>query len=329
MIFPNARIEKYYQQCNELLSFSGLSWWIIDLEEDPDTFYCNRTMCDTFDLDNGLLGHSVSKTCPIAGDFNKFIAIKNTTRAQKVFSDFKALKDNTLSEYQNRFPYYDEAKDKILYFTSCAKALDRNEEGKATLLFGIIEPETVSEILYRQALYDSLTGLRNRREFDNQLQFLINLAKRERKVISLIFCDIDHFKQYNDELGHYAGDECLKKIARSLEKTCCRETDIVCRYGGEEFAVIIYGEDKSVSALAESIRIGVSDLAIPHPSPNVDIVTVSAGFTSLVPNDSTSSRILIEKADCGLYQAKTNGRNQTIDCTCTEAEIISNSAEMS
>ncbi|MDA0146685.1 hypothetical protein OCT63_20955, partial [Vibrio sp. RW] len=119
-MFPNSRIEKYYQQCDELLNFSGLSWWIIDLEDDPDTFYCNRTMCDTFYLNPDLTAHSVSKTCPIAGDYNKHIAIKSTAKAQKIFNDYRELKDNTLNEYQNRFPYYDEVQDKVLYFTSRA-----------------------------------------------------------------------------------------------------------------------------------------------------------------------------------------------------------------
>lgn len=316
-MFPNSRIEKYYQQFDELLNFSGVSWWIIDLEDDPDTFYCNRTMCDMFYLNPDLTAHSVSNTCPIAGDYNKHIAIKSTAKAQKVFDDYRGLKDNTINEYQNRFPYYNEELDQVLYFTSRAKALARNDEGKATLLFGIIEPETVSETLYKQALRDGLTGLRNRREFDNKLQFIINLAKRERRLISLILCDVDHFKHYNDSLGHYAGDECLKKIARSLEKASYRETDIVCRYGGEEFAIIIYGEDQSVSALAERIRIGVSDLAIPHPSPDIDIVTISAGFISLIPDESITPKALIEKADYGLYLAKNNGRNQTIDGECS------------
>lgn len=320
-MFPNSRIEKYYQQCDELLNFSGLSWWIIDLEDDPDTFYCNRTMCDTFNLNPASTAHSVSKTCPIAGDYNKYISIKNTAKAQKVFNDYQNLKDNTLNEYRNRFPYYDEVQDKVLHFTSQAKALVRNEHGQATLLFGMIEPETVSETLYKQALYDGLTGLRNRREFDNQLEFMISLAKRERRCISLILCDIDHFKQYNDTLGHYAGDECLKKIAQSLEKACYRETDIVCRYGGEEFAIIIYGEDRSISALAEGIRIGVADLAISHPSPDIDIVTISAGFVSLIPDETITPKSLIEKADCGLYLAKSKGRNRTVNCTCSNNSV--------
>jgi diguanylate cyclase (GGDEF)-like protein len=273
-------------------------------------------MCDTFHLNQAISAHSVSKTCPVAGDYNKYIAIKNTAKAQKVFSDFKALRNNHLSEYLNRFPYYDEVKDIVLYFTSRARALERNKAGQATVLFGVIEPETVSESLYKQASRDGLTGLKNRREFDNQLQFIINLAKRDRRYISLIMCDIDHFKRYDDSLGHYAGDECLKMIARALEQACHRETDIVCRYGGEEFAVLIYGEEQSIPALAERIRVGVSELAIPHPANDIDIVTISAGYISLIPDEHTDPKFLIEKADCGLYQAKDLGRNQIVDCSC-------------
>ena len=312
-MFPNARIKQYYQQCEELLSFSGLSWWLIDLEADPNVFYCNHTMCETFHLDPKLVHHSVSHTCPIAGDYNKYIAIKSSDKAQHVFDDYLKLRDNTLSEYRNRFPYYDETQEKIFYFTSRAKALVRDEKGRATLLLGIIEPETASEELYNQASLDSLTGLRNRRVFDSELELLINLARREGRFVSLLLCDVDHFKSYNDTMGHYAGDECLTKIACALSESCSRETDTVCRYGGEEFAVITYGDDQYVSRLAENMRLGVLGLALPHLETELGKVTISIGYVSLIPDEKTTPRTLIENADRGLYHAKRNGRNQCSD----------------
>lgn len=309
-MFPNSRIEKYYQQCSELLDFSGLSWWLIDLEQDPEVFYCNQTMCETFHLDSSKLQHSVSQTCPIAGDYNKFIAIKNSEKAQRVFNEYRELKNNALSEYRNHFPYFDPAADKVRYFSSRAKALIRDADGQATLLLGIIEPETVSESLYHQARHDSLTGLKNRREFDSQLKFLLNLARREQHFVSLILCDVDHFKLYNDNLGHYTGDQCLKNIARALSESCNRETDIVCRYGGEEFAILTYGNAPNTAALAETIRQRVAELAIPHPLAPDNRVTISLGYTSLQPDQQTNPQTIIELADRALYRAKQQGRNQ-------------------
>ncbi|MDG3085622.1 GGDEF domain-containing protein [Vibrio hannami] len=320
-MFPNTRVEKYYKLCSELLDFSGLSWWIIDLDDNSDVFYCNQTMCDTFHLDSSLPSHSVSQTCPIAGDYNKYIAISSSDKAKQIFNEYRELRNNDIYEYDNRFPYYDADKDKVCYFTSRAKALVRDKNGKATLLLGVIEPETISEELYKLASIDSLTGLKNRRTFDSQLLFLMNLARREHRYISLIFCDIDHFKKYNDSLGHYAGDECLKKVAQALSDSCTRETDIVCRYGGEEFAFIIYGENPDTFAFAEKVRTNVRDLAIPHPDPEIDIVTISAGYFSVIPDETTTPKSLIEKADCGLYVAKHNGRNKTENCNCSLEEM--------
>lgn len=311
-MFPNTRTERYFRLYEELLNFSGLSWWIIDLEDNPDVFYCNKTMCDTFYLDSNLIQHSVSKTCPIAGDYNKNIAIQNTKMAKNIFFEYNQLRLNQRKEYCNRFPYYDEKKNEVLFFSSRAKALVRDQSGKATLLFGIIEPEVASVELYKQASIDCLTGLKNRREFDAQLTFLINLARRENRFVSLVLCDIDHFKQYNDLMGHYAGDECLVKVASSISGSCARSTDVVCRYGGEEFAVISYGDEKDVSVLAEDIRKGISSLKIPHPGTDHAPVTLSVGYVSVIPKADTTPKSLIEKADLALYQAKEKGRNQCV-----------------
>ncbi|WP_084405128.1 GGDEF domain-containing protein [Aliagarivorans taiwanensis] len=321
MKFPNARIEDYYRQCEALLSFGNLSWWIIDLQDNPDVFYCNPTMCRTFRLDPTLTQHSVSLTCPIAGDFNKYIAMKDSAEAQRVFAEYQALIDNTHDEYCNRFPYFDEALSKVLYFSSRARAVARDADGKATLLFGMIEPETVTEELYHLASIDCLTKLKNRREFDSQLQFMIELAKREAHYVSLILCDIDHFKLYNDTMGHYAGDQCLKQVASTLSQCCSRGIDTVCRYGGEEFAVITFGKADQTAALAEQLREKLMGLKLPHAATDLGIVTLSVGYVSVIPKHITTAKALIETADRCLYQAKARGRNQSVGCLCQDAEL--------
>lgn len=166
--------------------------------------------------------------------------------------------------------------------------------------------------LYQQIKVDSLTGLNNRREFDYQLKFLINLAQQDQRYVSLIMCDVDHFKQYNDELGHYAGDECLIKIARSISNTCTSPSGIVCRYGGEEFSIIIYDACYETTFLAEKIRKNVQRMTIPHPARDNTPVTLSIGYCSVLPDSTVTSKKLIEYADAALYQAKSNGRNNCV-----------------
>lgn len=308
-MFPNKQTEKYYLLCDELLSFESLSWWIIDLEDDPNIFYCNKAMCKTFSLDETIIKHSVSDTCPIAGDYNTNVAIKSSAKASHIFDEYHQLRKGIIHEYNNTFPYYNDALNEVLYFSSRAKVLVKGASGKATLLFGIIEPEKVSAELYKMSKTDSLTGLTNRREFDDKLEFLTNLAGREKHHISLIMCDIDYFKQYNDSLGHYAGDECLIRVAQSISNTCRRTTEVVCRYGGEEFAIIVYNDINQASYIAEAIRKQVYTMGIPHPARDNKAVTLSIGYCSMIPSANSSNKKLIEAADEALYEAKSSGRN--------------------
>lgn len=162
------------------------------------------------------------------------------------------------------------------------------------------------------ALLDGLTRIPNRRCFDNTLLQEWNRLLREGQPLSLILCDIDYFKRYNDTYGHPKGDECLQKIAQALLNASRRPADLVARYGGEEFGVILPNTD-SVGAIqvAEFIRNTVKQLHIAHPSSNVsDHVTVSLGIASLTPSSSSSPQGLLQIADLALYQAKQKGRDQ-------------------
>lgn len=311
-IFPNKRIEEFYHLYERLLTFTNLSWWIIDLGYDPNIFYCNKTMCKTFSLNEEIAQHSVTHTCPIAGDYNKNIATRSSAKAKQIFNEYHQLRKGFIDEYSNNFPYYDSETNETSYFSSRARALVKDKSGNATVLFGIIEPERTTEELHKKVKTDSLTDLFNRREFDFQIEFLFNLAIRENHNISLIMCDIDHFKQYNDNLGHYAGDECLIQIAHAISTTCVRSSEIACRYGGEEFAIIVFGGEKDASYLAEVIRKKVYVMAIPHPALNNTPVTLSVGYYSFTPDPTSSPKFLIECADKALYEAKEIGKNTCV-----------------
>ncbi|MCB2173979.1 diguanylate cyclase, partial [bacterium] len=165
---------------------------------------------------------------------------------------------------------------------------------------------------------DGLTGIANRRKLDEYLKHEYDLAARNNFALSLIILDIDCFKRYNDTYGHPAGDDCLKKVARTLSDSLHRSSDFVARYGGEEFmAILSNASHKSACEIAERIRINVERLAIPHEaSPVSATVTISLGVCTLIDCTSTSLDDFISRADEALYRAKENGRNR-IEALCS------------
>ncbi len=170
---------------------------------------------------------------------------------------------------------------------------------------------------------DGLTGIPNRRKFDEQYELVWNIAKRDRIPISIIMIDIDQFKLYNDYYGHQAGDECLLQVAQGLSEIIVRKTDLMARYGGEEFICILPNTDETAAFLiAENLRNNIIKLQIPHTKVNEEnILTISLGVATSIPEtkDSDYSE-LIKDADHALYKSKTNGRNKTSTYTSRDTE---------
>jgi len=164
-----------------------------------------------------------------------------------------------------------------------------------------------------KARIDGLTQIANRRRFDEFLLQEWGRHIRMQQPLSLLLCDVDHFKLYNDGQGHQAGDECLKGVARAISR-CYRAGDLVARYGGEEFAIVLAQTNRAGAVqVAERVRSAVAAIALPHPaSPICGWVTVSIGVGSTTPqpHGPTDARALIEEADRHLYLAKRLGRNQ-------------------
>lgn len=166
--------------------------------------------------------------------------------------------------------------------------------------------------LQSQANLDSLTNIANRRCFDQTLLSEIQRATRSHQPLSLIICDIDYFKLYNDNNGHQQGDEALKQVAQTLHRLCKRQGDLAARYGGEEFAIVLPCIDKPhCLKFARLLQQQISQLNILHPNSNVaDHLTLSIGCYSCKPDKYTTADMMILAADSALYVAKKSGRNQ-------------------
>ena len=160
---------------------------------------------------------------------------------------------------------------------------------------------------------DGLTGLANRRRFDEKLHSEWSRSQRESTVLSLMFIDVDFFKPYNDHYGHQSGDQCLQRIAEVLAAHSRRAGDLAARYGGEEF-VLLYPHTGPEAAghLAEGLRDEVARLAIEHRHSSFGHITVSIGLISMVPDPDHGPEDLIRLADHAVYQAKSAGRNQVV-----------------
>jgi diguanylate cyclase (GGDEF)-like protein len=175
-----------------------------------------------------------------------------------------------------------------------------------------IQLQEANAQLLKLVSIDGLTGIANRRHFDEVLAREVRRCLRERQPLSLILCDIDGFKRFNDSYGHARGDDTLKKVAQAVEKTFRRAGDLAARYGGEEFAIVLPGIDARRAWLfADRLRRNIWRLAIPNAvSPVADRVTISAGVATAMPDRIYQVEELIHAADTALYRAKGNGRNR-------------------
>ncbi len=174
--------------------------------------------------------------------------------------------------------------------------------------------EIANRKLERLQVIDSLTGIANRRKFDEYITREWLRLAREKSPLSLILCDIDHFKLYNDAYGMERADICLKQISQAVKQVVKRPADFAARYGGEEFAIILPNtRAEGAKQLANEIRLLVKSLQIPHIASPVDsCVTVSLGVAGLIPRHDGSPKELIVIADSNLYKAKQLGRNQVV-----------------
>ncbi|MBI5826487.1 MAG: PleD family two-component system response regulator [Deltaproteobacteria bacterium] len=174
--------------------------------------------------------------------------------------------------------------------------------------------EERNAILQRLSVIDGLTGIANRRHFDEILRQEWKRGHREAWNLAVVMIDIDFFKKYNDNYGHQGGDDCLKKVASTLSNTLHRPGDFIARYGGEEFVVLLPNTDAEGAAIiAEHMRSNIEAQDISHALSGVaKHVTISLGVASVAPDDGTAPEDLIARADEALYKAKAAGRNRYV-----------------
>lgn len=191
--------------------------------------------------------------------------------------------------------------------------MDHRKAREKELLEVTQQLTAANEILHRISSLDGLTGIANRRHFEEFFHKEWPRAVRDATHLSLIMCDIDFFKPYNDGYGHLAGDDCLKIVAKTIKDILKRPADFAARYGGEEFVIVLPNtKTDGAVAIAEGIRLGIEALGIGHAtSPINDCVTISLGVASTIPGRNSKPNDLIAAADKALYEAKHEGRNQT------------------
>ena len=198
--------------------------------------------------------------------------------------------------------------------TAKIRALQRQSQMRRKLVELSSELAAANRRLETLSHQDGLTGIANRRAFDFLLDRNFAEAMRRREPLSVVLCDVDHFKPYNDHYGHQAGDDCLKKLAAALQRSCKRSTDIAARYGGEEFALVLPNTPlEGARLVADTVQREVAALAIQHErSPTSGVVTLSAGIATYTGGRDSKPQDLIARADEALYRAKQLGRNRSV-----------------
>lgn len=190
------------------------------------------------------------------------------------------------------------------------RAMQRIIQMRTSLVVLARELDTANQELKRLSASDGLTGIANRRFFDEHLSREWRRARRGSGEIAILMCDVDHFKAYNDTYGHQAGDDCLRQVAHKIRDSMERAADLAARYGGEEFVVLL--PDTPIAGahiVAEKLRQTIHALKLPHAGSAHHHVTLSIGIAAMAAGDQNTQQTLIEAADRALYRAKHAGRN--------------------
>ncbi len=244
------------------------------------------------------------------------IIVLSTKEEPEIKSEAFSLGAN---DYLVKLPDKVELIARIRYHSRSYINLQERDEAFRALQESQRKLAEANRTLQKLSALDGLTGIANRRSFDEMLTKEWQRAMRHATPLSLIMLDIDFFKLYNDHYGHQGGDDCLKSVARALEESLHRETDFLARYGGEEFSAILPETNhEGAMKIAETMRAAIQAKQIPHAKSTVsDHVSISVGVATCIPERDAAPDNLIALADQALYLAKEKGRNRVMSKTCS------------
>ena len=230
------------------------------------------------------------------------------TNIENIFRNNEALAEETRQHIEG---LEERVKERTIELERINQAL-REEIEERSKAEGALR--LVNQKMQELSLVDGLTGIANHRKFDEYLDYCWKQMLRKQAPISIIMCDVDYFKQYNDTYGHQAGDRCLQEIAQTIQASLQRPADLVARYGSEEFFILLPDTDSAgAKRVATSIQQTIASLEIPHSGSLADsCVTFSIGMATMTPSHGGSPESLLEAADQSLYRAKETGRNRII-----------------
>jgi len=235
-------------------------------------------------------------------------AVKKGENCMVILRNFR--KDGTLFWNEFSLSPVKDAAAKVTHFIGVQKDVTARADMLKHLRQSKLELQQANQQLSILALTDGLTGISNRRHFNEQALSLLSIAQRSQVTLAVLMIDIDHFKQYNDHYGHAAGDACLIEVGKVIAEAFQRPGDCAARYGGEEFAVVSLGVSlEQMQQHAQQLREQVMALNIPHLKSTYARITVSIGVAAHLPKRENSIAMLLKKADDALYLAKERGRN--------------------
>lgn len=220
------------------------------------------------------------------------------------------------NDYMVKLPEPIELVARIRYHSRSYMVMIQRDNAYRALRLSKQELQEKNVELRRLTNSDGLTGLANRRYFNEYIAQEWSAARQHRTPVSLLMIDVDHFKSYNDRRGHLAGDGALQQVASAIGAVQADAgLGLAARFGGEEFALVLPGlQAEEAHAIAERLRAEVGALGIEHPTPSGPDLTISIGIAAMTPTHDGSPVALIETADARLYQAKCDGRNRTVAC---------------
>jgi diguanylate cyclase (GGDEF)-like protein len=236
--------------------------------------------------------------------FLAFILAISHNQNRQALEESQAVLLNKERQVQNA------QKDMLALQESATEDLEyKVQERTLELEVALRELSDTNRELQEKNTLDALTGIRNRSYFDRKYQAEVRRSRREHTQLSVVMMDIDHFKNVNDQYGHLVGDECIKSVAHTLKKALRRPSDDVCRYGGEEFALILPSTDlEGALVLTERLRAQIENTSIQAEGVSINI-TISAGIGTAIADLNQPEDILLALADKQLYVAKNAGRN--------------------